>query len=62
MNDVRYATPTFDQTMNGGLGGYSCGSCGSASHWVDCPTGTSCVNCDTWVTDHFAQLMYELDL
>jgi len=58
----RFATPMFDQTMNGGLGGYSCGNCGSADWWVDNNSGTGCANCDTWVTEEFAVLMDELDL
>lgn len=62
MTNRRFATPTFDQSMNGGLGGYSCGHCGSADHWVQCGPDTGCANCDTYVTDEFAQLMYELDL
>lgn len=58
----RFATPTFDQTMNDGLGGYACGYCGRADYWVEVSTDTGCGNCNTFVTEHFAVLMAELDL
>jgi hypothetical protein len=59
---LRFATPTFDQTLNNGRGGYRCGHCDSADDWVDTPTHTGCANCDTFVTEEFAVLMDELNL
>jgi hypothetical protein len=48
--------------MNGGLGGYSCGHCGSAGWWVQVGPDTGCANCGTYITEEFAVLMDELDL
>lgn len=48
--------------MNDGLGGYACGYCARADYWVEVGTDTGCGNCNTFVTEHFAVLMAELDL
>lgn len=48
--------------MNDGLGGYACGNCGSADDWIEVGTDMGCASCGTFVTEHFATLMAELDL
>lgn len=54
--------PVFHPDMNDGRGGFTCGHCGSADHWVDTQTDTGCVNCGAYVPEGDAEWMALLDL
>jgi hypothetical protein len=62
MDDVRIVAAVFSQSMNGGMGGFACGYCGSSTHWIATNSHTGCTNCGTLVTEECAAQMDELQL
>lgn len=61
MTDAR-AVPTVDATLNGGLGGWRCGTCRSADDWTDDRTSPYCFNCGTRVAELWIAAWYAFEL
>lgn len=62
MTDVLRARPRFDPALCDGRGGFYCGHCGSADHWVETQTDVGCANCGTYVPGADAEWMALLEV